>query len=475
VVSEGTHLGEPGIDPMSFLKRGIDAWRKDHLLGRVVRNSSYLFISNAISAVLSIVTASMLGVVGYGLLGIITAFISNANRLLSFRMSELVVKHVSEAVASGDKDKAAAIVKAAGATETLTSFFAYLVVLALSPLAAKYFTQDSGLTPLFYLYGLSILANFATETATGVLQVSGHYRSQALINLIQSLVIALGIVYAYYTKAGLLTVLMAYLMGKVILGLAPIFVALYWLPRYLYPGWYKSPFSLKPFRKDLVRFGVSTNLSNTINMVARDSEVLWVGYFFSPMVAGFFKTALAIINLIVMPITPFISTTYPEIAQSVATRQWVRLKNLLRRVTMLSGGWTIAVALGLILFGRQVLFNGVTVLGRTFSLYHSEFLPAFPILLVLLIGYGFANTFFWNRPLLLAFNKADYALWAAFIGMLVKVCLAILLLPAAGYMTEAWLLSGYFIITVGAMLWRGLSRLKSVSDIHEEMIKDEVI
>ena len=79
----------------------------------------------------------MLGVVGYGLLGIIIAFVSNANRLLSFRMSELVVKYVSEAVASGEKEKAAAVVKAAGATETLTSLFAYLVVLALSPLGRK--------------------------------------------------------------------------------------------------------------------------------------------------------------------------------------------------------------------------------------------------------------------------------------------------------------------------------------------------
>ena len=323
------------------------------------------------------------------------------------------------------------------------------------------------LTPYFYIYGISILTHFASETATGVLQVSGHFRSQALINLVQSIATALGVRYAYYTHAGIQTVLLAYLFGKVILGLAPISVALFWLPRYLYPGWHRSNYSLKPFLKELVRFGVSTNLSNTINMVARDSEVLWVGYFFSPMVAGLFKTALAIINLIVMPITPFISTTYPEIAQSVASRQWLRLKDLLRRVTMLSGGWTIAVALGLILFGRQFLFTGVTVLGRTFSIYNPVFLPAFPILLVLLIGYGFASTFFWNRPLLLAFNKADYALWVAFIGMLTKVCLAVLLLPGAGYMTEAWLLSGYFIITVGAMLWRGLLCLRSESGTYK--------
>jgi O-antigen/teichoic acid export membrane protein len=466
MVQKGTRLGKPGIDPMSFLKRGIDAWRKDHLLGRVVRNSSYLFISNALSAVISIVTAILLGVVDYGMLGIITAFVSNANRLLSFRMSELVVKYVSEAVASGNKEKAAAIVRAAGGVEALTSLIAYLVVLALSPLAAKYIAHDSGFTLFFYIYGLYILTNFATETATGVLQVSGHYRSQALINLIQSVVTALGIVYAFYTKAGLLTVLIAYLLGKVILGLAPIFVALYWLPRYLYHGWQKSTYSLKPLRKELVRFGVSTNFSGTINMVARDSEVLWVGYFFSPLVAGFFKTALAIINLVVMPITPFISTTYPEITQSIATRQWVRLKNLLRRVTMLSGCWTFAISVGLLLFGRQLLFNPITILGRTFSLYYPGFLPAFPILLVLLVGFGFANTFFWNRPLLLAFNQAGYALWAAFLGMLIKVCLALVLLPDAGYMAEAWLLSGYFIITVGAMVWRGLSQLASDSLVH---------
>jgi O-antigen/teichoic acid export membrane protein len=417
---------------MSFLRRGLGAWRKDHLLGRVVRNSSYLFTSNVISAVLSIVTANMLGVVGFGVLGIIIAFVSNVNRLLSFRMSELVVKYVGEAVALGEKEKAAAVVKAAGCAEAVTSVFAYLVVLVLSPFAATYIAHTPELSPFFYIYGFSILAFFASETATGVLQISGHYRSQAVINLLQSIVTALGIVYAYFTQSGLLTVLMAYLFGKVILGLAPVFVALYWLPRYLYPGWQRAAFSSLPNRGELLRFGITTNFSGTINMIARDSEVLWVGYFFSPLVAGFFKTALAIINLVVMPITPFISTTYPEITRSVVTRQWLRLKNLLRRVTMLSGGWTIVVTMGLTLFGRQLLFNPVTILGKTFSVYSTEFLPAFPVLMVLLVGFGFANILFWSRPLLLALGRADFTLWSAFIGMAGKV-----VRPSSSYRAQA--------------------------------------
>ncbi len=176
--------------------------------------------------------------------------------------------------------------------------------------------------PLFLIYGLSILSNITTETATGVLQVGGHYKSQALINFLQSVATAAIIVYAYFSQTGLMTVLMAYLTGKMILGLAPIVLALYWLPKMLGNDWLKAPFSLLPPKKEFIKFSLSTNFSSTINMVARDSEVLWVGYFFSPLEAGYFKTALAIINLVVMPITPFISTTYPEITRAVAQFNW---------------------------------------------------------------------------------------------------------------------------------------------------------
>jgi O-antigen/teichoic acid export membrane protein len=69
--------------------------------------------------------------------------------------------------------------------------------------------------------------------------------------------------------------------------------------------------------------------------------------------------------------------------------------------------------------------------------YESEFLPAYPVLLVLLIGFGFANIFFWNRPLLLAQGLANFPLKVGFWAMVAKVSLAFVLLPWAGYMTEA--------------------------------------
>jgi O-antigen/teichoic acid export membrane protein len=432
------------------------AFTGDRLLRRVVRNSTYLFASNIIAAVLGIVTANLLGVAVFGILGIITGFVADVNRLFSFRMNDVVVRYVGEAMARGEKERAAAVVKAAGLAEALTSLAAFGVLALLAPLGARFFAKDALLGPLFVLYGLSILANLNYETATGVLQVTGHFRTQALINLAQSVLVAVLIVSAALRGGGLFDVLWAYLIGKFTLGLGPVAAALFWLPSAIKPDWWRARLSLLPPWRELVRFAFSTNFSATINLVARDSEVPWVGLFFGPVVAGYYKIALQVINLVVMPINPFISTTFPEITRAVTERAWQRLRDLLRRVSLIAGGWTAAVALGLLLFGRQVLFSNWEIFGRTFHIYDAAYEPAFPVLLLLLIGYGVANTVFWSRPLLLAQGLADFALTVSFLAMLGKLALGILLLPRAGYLAEAVFLSLYFSVSVGVMVWRGL-------------------
>jgi O-antigen/teichoic acid export membrane protein len=441
---------------MKSLPARLREWSEDYLLKRVVRNSAFLFASNVINPLVSILTANLLGVAVFGVLGIVTSFVSNINRLLSFRMGDVVVKYLGEYLARDDKIRAAAVVKAAALIEGLTSIVAYGVLVALAPLGAKYLSDDPTLLPLFLLFGTSILANLTTETATGVLQVGNHFRSQAAINLIQTLVTAGLVVYTYLTGGGLVMVVIAYLAGKVILGLSPLLLALYWLPRMLGRDWWKASFDQLPPLRGLMRFSIFTNFSGTINMIARDSEILWVGYFFSPLVAGYYKTALALINLIVMPITPFISTTFPEITRSIVKKQWERLLTLLKRVTIIAAGWTFAVAIGLVLFGQRVLFEPWQIFGRSFSIYKSEFSPALVVLMILLVGFGAANILFWNRPLLLALGLAETSLWVGFWAMTAKVILAFIIVPRAGYLSEAALLSAYFVVSVGSMVYKGL-------------------
>ncbi len=447
-------------------------WRRDILLRRVLKNSSYLFVSNAIGAVLSIVTANLLGVAGFGVLGLLTSFVSGVNRLFSFRMGDVVVKYMGEALAREERDRAAAVVKAAMLVESVTSLAAYAFLVIVAPLAARYIikdavTSDALESSLLLLYGLSILANLTTETSTGILQVTNHFRSQALISLLQSVLVAVMVGFAYTRQGGLEMVVWAYLIGRIILGTGPILLAFYWLPRVLGHGWWRAPLSLLPPRRELVQFAVSTNFSGTINLIARDSEVTWVGLFFNTTVVGYFKTALSIITLIVMPINPLITTTYPEITRAFSSRNWSRLRSLLQKVSLLAAGWTGAVIVGLVLVGRQVLFQPWTIFGRTFQVYDSEFAPALGVLMVLMIGFGWANIFFWNRPLMLAQGKAGLALRVGFWSMLAKVSIAMLVfvllprlgLPRPGYIMEAALLSGYFLLSVGVLVWSGLREI----------------
>ncbi|RPJ40925.1 MAG: lipopolysaccharide biosynthesis protein, partial [Chloroflexi bacterium] len=272
--------------------------------------------------------------------------------------------------------------------------------------------------------------------------------------------VLLGLAAVY--RADLQTVLWIYLLGKIILGVGPAVVAFYWLPRPLGRDWWRAPLSVLPPWREVARFSLNTNFNGTVTMVARDSEVPIVHFFFGSEAAGYFKMALALINLVVMPINPFISTTYPEITRTFATREWKRLRLLLSRVTLISAGWTAQVVVGLVL-GYRVLFEPVTLFGRTFDLL-VEYAPAYPALMVMLVGYGVANIFFWDRKLLLAQGYAGYPFRVSFWAMLVKIALILVLLPRTGYLVEAALLSGYFVVTVGIKVWRGLREVNRAEE-----------
>ncbi len=445
---------------MTSLREIYQSWKKDDLVRKVVRNSGYLFIGNMLSMVVqSVLTARLLGILGFGIIGTIISFASNINRLLSFRMGELVGKYVAQYLAEGKKDLAAAALKAAALTETLTSLTAYLLLILSAPLAARYIIKDSTTAPLIVLYGLALLANFVTETSTGFLQVSGHFRSQGVVNFVQSLVTAGVIVYAFIVKGDIWLVMGAYLLGKSINGLALAGLAAWWARQVIGPDWLRAKLKLLPERRKFWGFAASTNLSGTITMLTRDNEEVWISFILSPLQTGYYKAAKALINLVMLPITPFIGATYPELTRAVAEKTWVRLRGLLRRLTTISAAWTGAVTLGLLVMGRWLL--------TTF--YGADFAPSYPALLILLVGFGLANTLYWNRNLLLSFNLPNYPLKVITVLGVLKIVLTFLLVPLLGYLAEAALLSAFQAISVTLLTWRGLREVQAQELLAREL------
>jgi len=446
-------MGKPGKYRMNLLSSMWNNLVNDKLLQKVIRNAGYLLSSNVLSMGLSIVQSilvgRLLGVAGFGVIGTITVFATTLNKIFSFRMNELVVKYFGEAATLKENDKAAAIVKAAGIGEITSAVLSFLILVILAPFAAERLADDPATTPLFILYGTIILANFTYETAIGIIQVQNHFRSQAVINLISSIATASIIAWAYFTQKGLLEILSAYILGKFILGLGTTLLGWSEMNKVLGKDWWKTNFSSLPPIKELFSFAFSTNISNTIIHLVRDNEALWIAWFLTPVDVGYTKTALAIINLVQVPITPFISTSYPEINNAVIKKNWKLLRRLLKRITLISGTWTGISVVGLALFGRWLLM-----------FYGAEFLPAFKPMLLFLVGLGYANILFWNRPLLLSLGLPMVPYRISLYCGIAKIGLAFLLVPRFGLNVEALLLSAFFLISISLIVLRGFKEVK---------------
>jgi O-antigen/teichoic acid export membrane protein len=442
---------------MSLFQKIKTSLRDDPLIRRVLRNSGYLFSSNVISAVLSvlqgILVVRLLGNAGFGLLLIVMDFASNVNRLLSFRMSEVVVKYMGEALAQDDKQRAAAIVKGIGLTEAGTSVLAYLVLFFFSAWGARTFAQDITTVYLFQFYGLSLFSNLIYETSTGVLQTTDKFKLVARANYIQSLGTTALIIAAFILHWGILGILIAYLVGKTITGVMVVGYALSELRSRLGHGWTRASLRLVTDWKSILRFGFSTNLNGTVNLFARDNIRLYLAAFLSKADVGYFGLASRLINLVMLPLEPFIWPTYAEITRTIAQKQWQVTRKLLKQVSGIGGAWTLLAGGGLAALGWWLIP----------FLYGSDMSPSYPCLIILLIGYGAANIANWNRPLLLALGHPIYPLVTAAITGGIEILLLFIFLPRTNYLVGAAIFSAYLVISIGWNVLRGLSILK-----HEE-------
>jgi O-antigen/teichoic acid export membrane protein len=435
----------------------------DPLSRRVLRNSSYLFSSNMFASALGflqgILVFRLLGDSGSGLLAVIMDFPSNVNRLLSFRMSEVVVKYMGEALAQDDKERAAALVKGIGLAEAATSALAYLVLFMLAVWGAQTFAKDmpiESVALLFRFYGLFLLANLVYETSVGVLQATDNFKQVARANFYQSIVLTVLItaVFALHildvTSWGITGILTSYLLGKTVAGVIVTGSALRELKEKLGPNWTRASLKLVKDWKSILRFAFSTNLNGTVNLFARDNIRLYLAALLSTAAVGYFKLASTLINMIMLPLEPFIWPTYAEITKTIAQRQWDATRSLLKRVSAIGGAWTLLAGGGLAAVGWWLIP----------FVYGSELAPAYPAFLILLIGYGVANIANWNRPLLLALGKPGYPLMISGITGAVEVALIFLLVPDGGYLVGAAIFSSYLAVSIGLNVLRGLTILK---------------
>ena len=78
------------------------------------------------------------------------------------------------------------------------------------------------------------------------------------------------------------------------------------------------PLNLLTDWKSMLGFAFNTNLNGTVNLFARDNIRLYLAVFLSDAQVGYYSLAARLINLVMLPIEPFIWPTYAEITKTIS-------------------------------------------------------------------------------------------------------------------------------------------------------------
>jgi O-antigen/teichoic acid export membrane protein len=381
-------------------------WFKDRHFKSLLKNSSYLVVSKAIAAVAALATLAFagrsLGVVMFGMLILITSYAKAASGLSKFQSWQLIVRYGGQALGSGETDEFKASTGFAFALDVVSGFGGMILAILLLPLLGGLF----GITDQYLLVAMvycTLLPTMGAATPVGVLRSLDRF----------DLISWQGTTYP---------IARAILSGIAWQMDAPFeaFVAIWYVTDlggdlYL---WFLAWRELR--RRDLLqgirptlkpdklpgawRFAIHVNLTSSLTAAWGPIARLVVGGLVGPAGAAIYRIAASLADSAQKPADLLGKVYYPEVVRMdlKSKKPW----KLMLRGTVLATAVGVIGVLVLLVAGRPLID----------ALFGSEFLPAYPVLLVLMAVPLLAMISFPLVPMLYALDRPDAPLNARLIG-----------------------------------------------------------
>jgi O-antigen/teichoic acid export membrane protein len=381
-------------------------WIKDRHFKSLLKNSGYLAASKAVAGVAGLATLAFagrsLGVELFGILILITSYAKAASGLSKFQSWQLIVRYGGQALAPGEAEEFKASTGFAFALDVVSGLGGMLAAILLLPLIGGLF----GITDRFLLAAMvycTLLPTMSAATPVGVLRSLDRF----------DLISWQGTTYP---------IARAILAGIAWQMDAPFeaFVAIWYVTDlggdlYL---WFLGWRELR--RRDLLRgirptlrptnlsgawrFAIHVNLTTSLGAAWGPIARLLVGGLVGPAAAGIYRVAASLADSAQKPADLLGKAYYPEVVRmDLATKKpW----KLMWRGTVLATSLGLLTAVVLLVAGGWLVE----------AVFGTEFLPAYPVLLVLMIAPFLVMLSFPVVPMLYALDRPDAPLKARLIG-----------------------------------------------------------
>ena len=381
-------------------------WFKDRHFKSLLKNSGYLAASKAVAAVAGLATLAFagrsLGVELFGILILITSYAKAASGLSKFQSWQLIVRYGGQALAPGEAKEFKASTGFAFALDVVSGLGGMLAAILLLPLIGGLF----GITDRYLLAAMvycTLLPTMSAATPVGVL------RSLDRFDLISW----------QGTTYPIVRAILAGIAWQVE-GPFEAFVAIWYVTDlggdlYL---WFLAWRELR--RRDLLRgiqptlrptnlsgawrFAIHVNLNASLMAAWGPVARLVVGGLVGPAAAGIYRVAASLADSAQKPADLLGKAYYPEVVRMDLTtkKPW----KLMARGTALAMAVGVIALLVLLLGGRPLID----------ALFGHAFLPAYPVLLVLMIAPLLGMLSFPLGPMLYTLDRPDAPLKARLFG-----------------------------------------------------------
>ena len=403
-------------------------WLKDSHFRSLLKNTGYLAVSKAVSAIAGIAVLAFsgrsLGLELFGMLILVASYAQAANGLAKFQTWQLVVRFGGHALARSDEDTFKRAIGFGFGLDLVSGLVGMIAALALLPLLGGWFGIDRGYVAAAAAYCLIIPA-MAASTPIGILRALDRFDLLSWQGTAKPVLRAVLTGIAFLEGWGFTAFLFIWigteLASELLLWL---FCLLEMKRRELFAG---TRLTLRP--RDLDRawaFAIRVNLTCSLESAWGPIARLIVGGLLGPASAAAYRVAASLADSVKKPADLLAKAYYPEVVRmDFATKHPWRL---MVRGTALAALIGLTALLVMAVAGRQIVD----------AIFGPGFESVYPVLLIMMLVPAIGILTFPLPSMLLALDRASAPLVARLVGTVTYLLLIYPLATRFGLTGAAW-------------------------------------
>jgi len=406
------------------LKRAKGSSAQDGF-ARILANTGWLLGGKGVGAVLSLaylaIVTRTLGVADFGRFALVLSAANVIKALVSFDSWQIVVRYGQPHVAEGKSDALNRVLRFCILIDLASALVGGLIAAAIILLFGNALDLGPGTGLQTWLFCMVMLITIRSSP-TGILRLFDRFDSAAFAETMIPVGRMIGAAVALATTPSISGFLAAWAFAELVCA-----ISYWWLALRVGGdriGSWRAGRTLDARRENpgIVGFLTATNLQTSLSAIGQQVAVLIVGAFVGPTGAGLYRLANQLANSLTKISSLLSRSIFVELSRTQSSHGVHALRALFRRTNRL------ALIAGAIIIAL-ILTIGHPLLGLIAG---KEFLPAYPLLLLLgvsacidLVGVSY-------RPLLMATDRTTQSLRITFISTLMLLGTQALLLPLHG-------------------------------------------